>query len=440
MDKAGKIALTPTAARLVIAQGLRTEDVTLILRRIKEAFPHLEFSEWDVATDGDRKKAAKHGGAASTGVLHCHIPIAGVRVATRIRSPTGRVSRSDRAILRDLAAEARQLLESPGRVSASLADFGFVAFSRAVARLLTPSVDWEMVSDTLRKLRALASETYEDRRIPFGLILTKRPASGDAALLSFESKRLKTLTDGFSTALFLNRRGDLAGIIGLLASRETGRSSLGRPWWFGPLADTAARVGGVGIALTRGGDLLIAHRRELVLSQRSGHWMLWRHSELLGRIRQSWHTRGRKDQLDQVIVAMYRVALELATRRSGGLLVVASSREEGRKLVTSKGDLLGSPRRLAEERWLDVSLARLLVQRTDRRILADLASIDGALIVDRSGRLMAFGAMVRSSSSNSTQGARSRAAVAASRLGLAIKVSTDGEISAYRHGNLVLAL
>jgi DNA integrity scanning protein DisA with diadenylate cyclase activity len=240
--------------------------------------------------------------------------------------------------------------------------------------------------------------------------------------------------------LLLDRRGGLAGIVALLASRETVRSRLARPWWFSSLADTAARVGGVGVALTRGGDLLIAHRRELVVSQRCGLWMLWRHSELLRRIRQSWQTQGRGDELDQVIVATYRVALELALRRSGGLLVIASSQEEGRKLVVSKGDLLGSSRRLAEERRLDASLAHRVVHRTDRRIIADLASVDGALIVDRTGRVIAYGAMVRTSSSDSTQGARSRAAVAASRIGLAVKVSSDGGISVYRQGRLVVSL
>ena len=433
--------LTPAAARAVARCGLRPDDVALVLRRIAEALPHLELSEWRLAADADSTADVRvHAVGTSARALHCHLRLAGVQLAARVRSPTGRVSRSDRLILRDMADEARHLLERPGEARGSLADFGLATFSRAVARLARPRLEWETVSGTLRSLRALASETYEGHRISYGVIFTTRARRGDAPALSFENQRFKTLTDGFSTALLLDRRGVLAGLVALVASRETIRSRLARPWWFSSLADTAARVGGVGVALTRGGDMLVAHRRELVVSQRSGHWMLWRHSDLLGRIRRSWHTRGRGDELDHVIVAMYRVALELALRRSGGLLVVASSREGGRRLVVSKGDLLGSPRRPAEERQLDASLEGQVVQRADRRIVADLASVDGALIVDRTGRLMAYGAMVRTSSSASTQGARSRAAVAASRLGLAMKVSSDGGIAVYRHGNLVVSL
>jgi hypothetical protein len=420
--------LTSKAARALARSGLQPEDVALVLRRMAEALPHLELSAWDVAAGG------------GAGTFRCHLSLGGARLAARVTSPSGTVARSDRTILRDLTDEARHLLEMPGRARAAPSDFGLATFSRTVARLLEPPLDWELVLGTLRGLRALAAETYEGHRISYGLIFTARAGQGDTPLLSFENKRFKTLTDGFSTALLLDRRGGLAGIVALVASSETVGSSLARPWWFGSLADTAARVGGVGVALTRGGDLLIAHRRQLVVSQRSGLWMLWRHAELLGRIRRSWHTRGRGDELDRVIVSLYRVALELALRRSGGLLVVASSREAGRKLVVSKGDLLGSPRRPLEERRLDASLEGQLVQRTDRRIVADLASADGALIVDRTGRLMAYGAMVRSSSSTSTQGARSRAAVAASRLGLAMKISSDGGISVYRHGKPVVSL
>ena len=439
--RASRTRLTTTAARLVTRWGFRPDDVAFVLRRMAEALPHLELSEWGAAADGDSTRGVRiHAVGAPAGAPRCHLRLAGAHLAAHVRSPTGRVTRSDRIILRDMADEARQLLEVPARARGSLADFGQATFSRALARLLRPHLEWEMVAATLRSLRALASETSEGHRISYGLIFTTRGQRGNAPLLSLENKRFKTLTDGFSTALLLDRRGGLAGMVALVPSRETVRSSLARPWWFSSLADTAARVGGIGVALTHGGDLLVAHRRELLVSQRSGLWMLWRHSELLGRIRQSWRTRGRGGELDHVIVAMYRVALELALRRSGGLLVVASSREGGRKLVVSKGDLLDSPRRPAEERRLDASLEGQVVHRTDRRIVADLASVDGALIVDRTGRLMAYGAMVRSSSSTSTEGARSRAAVAASRLGLAMKVSSDGGISVYRHGNLVVSL
>lgn len=70
----------------------------------------------------------------------------------------------------------------------------------------------------------------------------------------------------------------------------------------------------------------------------------------------------------------------------------------------------------------------------DRRVIADLAGLDGALVVDRSGKVLAFGAMTKSAHS-SQQGARTRAAIGASREGVVIKVSSDGNIDFVRDGN-----
>jgi DNA integrity scanning protein DisA with diadenylate cyclase activity len=65
-----------------------------------------------------------------------------------------------------------------------------------------------------------------------------------------------------------------------------------------------------------------------------------------------------------------------------------------------------------------------------KRLLTELASIDGAVIFD-DGQLLAVGAIIRSHSDAGTQiGARSTAAFSAFRWGgHPIKVSSDGEVT-----------
>jgi DNA integrity scanning protein DisA with diadenylate cyclase activity len=157
-------------------------------------------------------------------------------------------------------------------------------------------------------------------------------------------------------------------------------------------------------------------------------------------IRSSWLTRGKPVNLDRVLTVLYRVALDLAFRRSGGLLVVASTQKKAVKLITAQGDLIGSSSRSNSEQALDRALSEASVLSMDRRVIADLAGLDGALVVHRSGRLVAYGAMVRAKSNVSQQGSRSRAAIGASEYGLAIKVSSDGGISVYRQGDCVIVL
>jgi len=70
-------------------------------------------------------------------------------------------------------------------------------------------------------------------------------------------------------------------------------------------------------------------------------------------------------------------------------------------------------------------------------ILTSLAAIDGALIVDRKGRLITFGTILRvprHRAAKEDEGARTTAARFASNFGVAIAVSADGWMSAYHRG------
>jgi hypothetical protein len=71
----------------------------------------------------------------------------------------------------------------------------------------------------------------------------------------------------------------------------------------------------------------------------------------------------------------------------------------------------------------------------DPNVLAALASLDGAIVMDRAGRLLAAGAILRhpstpeSDTGGVVEGARTTAALAASRFGPVLKVSEDGVIT-----------
>jgi hypothetical protein len=76
----------------------------------------------------------------------------------------------------------------------------------------------------------------------------------------------------------------------------------------------------------------------------------------------------------------------------------------------------------------------------DATTLSRLAALDGATIVDRHGRLLAYGAVVTSVGSEE-EGARTAAARTLSERALAVlRVSEDGEIAVFRDGALVTTL
>ena len=76
----------------------------------------------------------------------------------------------------------------------------------------------------------------------------------------------------------------------------------------------------------------------------------------------------------------------------------------------------------------------------DEEVLARLATLDGATIVDRDGRLLAYGAVV-SSSDSQHEGARTAAARSLSRTAeVVLKVSADGDITVFQQGAVIATL
>ena len=76
----------------------------------------------------------------------------------------------------------------------------------------------------------------------------------------------------------------------------------------------------------------------------------------------------------------------------------------------------------------------------DAQTLARLAALDGATILDRDGRLLAYGAIVTSSDSQH-EGARTAAAKTLSQTAeIVLKVSVDGDITVFRAGEVIATL
>jgi hypothetical protein len=137
---------------------------------------------------------------------------------------------------------------------------------------------------------------------------------------------------------------------------------------------------------------------------------------------------------------LFQTALDLADEREGALLVVVRDPAEAVPQLVAPADRLGID--LPEDASDAPSrrdLLQLVAGRTvidlDPTVFAALASIDGAIVTDRGGRLLAAGAILRQPASTDfehegiVEGARTTAALAASRFGPVLKVSADGVIT-----------
>ena len=72
-----------------------------------------------------------------------------------------------------------------------------------------------------------------------------------------------------------------------------------------------------------------------------------------------------------------------------------------------------------------------------RSVAVELASLDGAVVLNNSGRIVAYGAVLtpkRAGALRATEGSRTKAAIGASNYGLSLKISSDGGITVYHDG------
>jgi len=148
---------------------------------------------------------------------------------------------------------------------------------------------------------------------------------------------------------------------------------------------------------------------------------------------------------------LFAVALNLGEDRRGGLLVVLNDPRQANRLVTP-GDLLGAPG--WEPKEADQSTAKRHLHYLFRHaqvlalaptVVETLARTDGAIVLDREGNLLSFGAILRhpatgEGNEKSVEGGRTTAAIAASRFGNVLKVSEDGMVSYFREGRCIWEL
>ena len=130
--------------------------------------------------------------------------------------------------------------------------------------------------------------------------------------------------------------------------------------------------------------------------------------------------------------AIYESCLDVSFARTGGCIGVAhQSKLDQVPSLVSSADLL-SGQINCKTRLLSRIIGGLSFQNLDRRARTELLSLDGAMILDRNGRILAAGAIVDVPSGSVGGGGRTAAARRLSMIGLGVKVSQDGTITGFR--------
>ncbi len=355
-----------------------------------------------------------------------------------------------------LAARFRAI-QNPRIIAERLDLFSGAIEDRYVGAFLDPrsyaidarSTRADRIASIIELLRVAALSSYENRPISTGVLLLGTSADPvhpgvppTSVIVAYDDSlaRIKSffrLAEGVHTLFLASSEGRLLNIIDIRrwASGARQNSLTARP--FQPHARATVQHGHVCAVLSPSREIKIFAEGTEMFTFRGAAWHL---VDAQAKYRLWADAVG-----DEPLAArIFQTARDLSEAREGALFVVVREPDVAVPKLVPAADRLDLPIRELDAR--DGSegpsrrhLLHLLERRTitdlDPSVFMGLAALDGATVTDRTGRLLAAGAILRHPSSEqldaggSVEGARTTAAMAASQFGPVLKVSEDGIIT-----------
>ena len=310
------------------------------------------------------------------------------------------------------------------------------------------------VASTIHTLRTAALSTYENRRVSTGALLlgsddpTDR-AAPDALNYGVELTALKSilkLCDGKRTLFLVDHLGKLVEVVDVGAWAALvdcgGQAEVPCAREYSAHARATRKGGNLCVVLSPNQEIKLFAEGSQAFAFSHGRWRLLDPASNYA----TWAGAVGDPKLAR---ALFQAALDRSEGRQGGLFVVIGDVPRAIGRLIAPQDLVadepthgpmpdltpGNP--LAKRALHYLGRGRSVVD-LDPTVLEAYAGLDGATAVDRSGRLLAFGAILRHDAPASTdtfaEGARTTAAIVASRHGPVLKISEDGVVSCFLEG------
>lgn len=352
------------------------------------------------------------------------------------------------------------------------------AIEKSICESICESGTVGIMFGIINELEKWAVRTYEGRKIELGIIINlAQDISEKEETINFYDIMNKDffalLSDGRGSYIEFDRMGNLLGYVQMDKVKKAPTIC---PHEYENLA-RYCNERRIGIVLTHNGDFLIFKNRNLLFSKRSGIWNIYSHEEVI----QLLSYRG-SYSLKDIRRSIYYTALDTSYSYTGGCIVYLN------KDMTESALAHIDANDIIEERYFDIkkaqeienagklynfhnlsaveakfnvpyqtflkeqncikaqSIRKIINGRPfhdlSRKLRQELVSMDGAVVVDSEGIIVAVGAIVKIEA-GSEGGGRLAAATTLAKYGTAIKISQDGIIKAFypdRKNNTVKTL
>jgi hypothetical protein len=309
-----------------------------------------------------------------------------------------------------------------------------------------PAPGTDVVANAIEVMRESSLLTYENRRIATGVVLLGPEASrlvpplpADAMHYSSELVGIKSfhrLCDGLHTVFLVNQDGILANLVDVRGfAGHGGRLPAPSSARYHAHSLASLRGGNICMVLTPNGEIKIFAGGVQMFSFLEGRWRLSDVTEKYHEFHQAVGSAALAERL-------FTAALNMVEHRRGGLFVVLDDAAAAGSLVAPDDLLSAEPVNATNKGRIHYLLRDQPVMGVELSVLQSIARVDGGLVMDRAGRLLAFGAILRhiGEELGAQEGGRTTAAVHSSRFGVVLKISEDGGISFYRNAEKIWEL
>jgi DisA bacterial checkpoint controller nucleotide-binding len=300
-----------------------------------------------------------------------------------------------------------------------------------------------LVSETIEFLVELSSTRVESHDLTHGVLITDQLTDRPRLAFNYpthvrQAKRAPLLFDGQRSVLVVDEKGNAR--TELQRHRFDRLDPGGGPAVArGPIemvesgslvAWATALLGGLGLYLRSDRSIWTFVDGQPLLVRRGEHWRAFPF-ELAASL-------GRMIGDSRAVSLVTNAAFLISAQPLGAILAIVEDADALDGIVPTKDryDLRNDIDPLAMR--TETRLHHLIdAEDLDERTIARLAGLDGATILDRTGQLLAYGAIV-SSSESQHEGARTAAARTLSEKALVVlKVSVDGDITVFRGGKVI---
>lgn len=197
-----------------------------------------------------------------------------------------------------------------------------------------------------------------------------------------------------------------------------------------------------------------------ILNYKNGHWKLKNYT-LLGNILSHFiikqYARGTfnlESNLDYIlkkinsltpkVMDLFNVLKELSQKNIGSLICML--KKEKRRKATIYREMLRDGSLTTGDYDVVIKNEKgnnLNIRSCDKYLFELIASIDGAVLLDSSCNILSYGELIKVDSERKKEiqrGARTSAAISASKFGLSIKISEDGDINVFENGKVIMCI